>query len=355
MQHPARKLIALLFVTVMVFGLITGCTQPSAAPQATEAPAAPPAAETNQAEATPAEPAKTAIKAALLLPGEITDMGWNTQGYNGLMRAKDELGAEVRYSEKVSDSDAEEYFRSFANDGFDIVIGHGAEYADAAKKAATLFPNTTFVVTSVNAFQAPNMGAISNDNAQQGFLAGVLAAAISQTGNVGYIGGREIVPVIEKQKNSELGAKWVNPDIKYNSIITGSYDDLQKAQECAMAMIEQQGCDVIIANADKATMTILDICKEKGVKCIGMGGKYTKDYADIQPANVINDAATCIFQAVKMKLDGTFKPEYVLIGVAENAVYVEDYQPWVSETAKEWIEKAKTGLTDGSIEVTRVS
>ena len=174
MQHRARKLIALLFVTVMVFGLITGCAQPSAAPEATEAPAAPPAAEPTQAEATPAVPAKTPIKAALILPGEITDMGWNTQGYNGLMRAQDELGAEVRYSERFPIPTRKNIFAALQTMDFDIVIGHGAEYADAAKKAATLFPNTTFVVTSVNAFQAPNMGAISNDNAQQGFLAGAL-------------------------------------------------------------------------------------------------------------------------------------------------------------------------------------
>lgn len=293
------------------------------------------------------------LKVALVMPGEISDMGWNAQAYSGLEKAAKDFGVEIKYSEKVSDSDAEEYFRGFANDGFDLVIGHGFEYAQPVEKVASQFPDCKFVVTSVNVAKEPNFGSISINNPQQGFLAGVVAASISQNGKVGYIGGREIPPVIEKQKNSELGAKYANPDINYSSIILGSYDDMQKAQESALSMIES-GVDVIIANADKATLAVLDICEEKGVKCVGMGGYYTGTYT-VQPADVINDAAACVYQSVKELVDGTWKPEFEMIGLEADAVKVDNMQDWVSADALATIDKAKAALLNDEIELVFVS
>lgn len=293
-------------------------------------------------------------KVALILPGEITDMGWNSYAYNGLMKARDLYGVEVAYSEKVSDSDAEEFFRGYAKDGYDLIIGHGFEFGEPATKVAKEFPDVKFAVTSINLSQEPNVGSITTDNPQQGFLAGAVAALLSEKGKIGYVGGREIPPVIEKQKNSELGAKHVRPDCEYVSVILGTYDDLQKAKESTYSLIEQ-GADVIIANADKSTIAILEACKEKGIKGLGIGGEYRDLAPETIPVDVINDASACIVVLVEKLVKGEFKPEFTRIGIKEGAVRLTEWNDWVPQEVKDGVQKAIEDLEAGKVELIRVA
>ena len=290
------------------------------------------------------------VRVALLLPGETTDMGWSTQGYNGLLRAEEELGVEIAYAENISESDGGEYIRGYANDGYDIVIAHSSAYADAMKTVAPSFSDTWFVVTSTNVHEGENMAAYSNDNAQQGFLAGVTAAAYTTSGKVGYIGGQETTPVVQKMNNAELGVSWVDDSVEYTPLIMGSYDDLQLAQENTTAMIES-GVDVIIANADKATATILQVCQEKGVACVALGDYYSEVYPDTQVADVINDAATCVFQAISDYVNGSIKADYCLLGTDVDAVFVSNYGSFVSDDVKTTVDSALEALSAGSVEL----
>ena len=155
-----KKLLAMLLALIMVLALVA-CGGGAADGGAEDSGAA----DSGDAGA---DDAADSIKVALILPGQSTDMGWSTQGYNGLMRAQEELGVEVAYAEKISESDAEEYIRGYANDGYDLVVAHSSAYADAMKAVAANFPDTWFVVTSTNAHEGDNMSAYSNDNAEQG-------------------------------------------------------------------------------------------------------------------------------------------------------------------------------------------
>ncbi len=49
--------------------------------------------------------AQEGFKAAIVMPGNITDQSWNQTGYEAIMRAKEELGIEVAHSEKVAQPD----------------------------------------------------------------------------------------------------------------------------------------------------------------------------------------------------------------------------------------------------------
>ena len=65
------------------------------------------------------------FKAAIVMPGNITDQSWNQAGYEGLMNAKKALGIEVAFSEKVAQPDQAEALADYARRGYDVVIGHG--------------------------------------------------------------------------------------------------------------------------------------------------------------------------------------------------------------------------------------
>jgi basic membrane protein A len=170
------------------------------------APAATPTPAKTEAAAEP-------FKVAMVLHGAINDKSWNEAGYNGLVKIKDELGAETAYQEKVPLADAENAMRTFASQGYDLVIGHGDEFSEAGKVVAPEFPDVKFAVVN-GANVAPNLMSISMFDEELTYLTGVVAADTTKTGKVGFIGGLEIPPVVRFVTGYQTGAKSVNPDIK---------------------------------------------------------------------------------------------------------------------------------------------
>ncbi len=61
----------------------------------------------------------------MLLPGDITDAGWNTLAYEGLMEIEKELGAKIEYVVSRTPADQELHFRFYAEREFDLIFGHG--------------------------------------------------------------------------------------------------------------------------------------------------------------------------------------------------------------------------------------
>ncbi len=269
-------------------------------------------------------PQKDKLKVAALLPGTINDQGWNATAYRGLKLIEEKFGAEIAYTEKVAQSDMEENFRGYASQGFDIVIGHGFEFGDAAKKVAPEFPDVKFIVTSTNIHQEPNLASLNTDNYEQGFLQGVVAGLITKTGKVGAVGGMEIPPIADSLRGFEKGAKYVNQNVEVLSAFTGDFEDAAKAKETALAMIEK-GADVIMADADQAGIGAIEAAKEKGVLAIGANGDQNSLAPDTVVTSGFDDLAFAMEILVNDIVNGKFEPKFYDLGVAEGAVYLAPY------------------------------
>jgi len=60
----------------------------------------------------PSTPAPHTFKVGLLTPGSVNDNGWNAIAYEGLLRIKKELGAQISKQETKTPAEFEEGFRS---------------------------------------------------------------------------------------------------------------------------------------------------------------------------------------------------------------------------------------------------
>ena len=121
------------------------------------------------------------LKIAGLFPGPISDQGWNMMAYNAFKAAEKEYTAEIAYTERTPVSDFEEIFRGYAQAGYDIIVGHGFQFGDAAKKVAKEFSNTIFIVTSTDISQEPNLASFRTNDPEAGFIQGVVAALLTET------------------------------------------------------------------------------------------------------------------------------------------------------------------------------
>ena len=192
--------------------------------------------------------ADTSFQVALLTPGPISDQSWNGGAYQGLMRIRDSLGAQVSHVQTKTPADFEENFREYGARGFDLVFGHGFEFQDAARRVAPQFPNTMYVTTSGNTF-ATNVAGIMFSFSDASYLAGMLAADLSKSGVLGVIGGTELPPVKESFVAFERGARSVKPGIRvltafiaYMSLVLGELVPKRLAIQRSEAVSLTESC-----------------------------------------------------------------------------------------------------------------
>ncbi len=339
-----KKGLYILFVLLMTVSLaLAGC-----AGGAEEPAPAPDNGDDNGADA----PADEPLRVALVLPGPINDGGWNTTGYNGLLAIEEEFGAEIAFNESTPVSDYAEVFRNYALAGFDIVIGHSSNFADTALEVAPEFPDTHFVVTSTSLTQDPNVSSINNDNAQQGFMAGAVAAILSESGVVAGIGSMEIVSIVNSMIGFEAGAKYVNPDITVYTTYTGSHDDAAGAKELAFSFIDQ-GADVFFPNANAASLGVIEAAEEQGALIIGSIG----DMAPVSPNTVVTSARTALPVAfvafVEEYLSPGFQPGAYNYGLNEDVVFLAPYGEFedvLTQEQKDAIDEILDGIRSGEID-----
>lgn len=284
----------------------------------------------------------SSIKVALLLPGSANDKGWNQEAYEGLEEIK-ALGCQTAYSESVAPSDYEAVFRGYADQGYNIVFGHGVEFGDAATAVAPDYPDTMFCITSSDLSAAPNVCSLQNLNNEQGFIAGVVAALATKSGKVGAIGGMEISSIQSYILGFEQGVKYVNNGTTALTAYTGDFDDATKVKEQANAFIEQ-GADIIAQDADQAGLGLFEAVKDapEGVYAIGS----VKDQYDECPGRVLTSATNAISDAmavaVKQYAEGNLTAQCYRFGIKEGVIGLADYH----DCANVLTDEQKTFITD---------
>jgi basic membrane protein A len=289
------------------------------------------------------------LKVALLLPGTINDNGWNATAYNGLKMIEKDLGTEIAYTEKVAQSDQEETFRNYISQGFNVLIGHGFEFGDAAKRVAKDNPNVKFLITSTDISQGPNLASINTNPMQMGFLEGVVAGLATKSNILGAVGGMEIPPITLAIQGFEAGVKYINPNAQVFISMTGDFDDAVKAKESAKALIGK-GADVVMLDADQAGLGVIEACKEKGVYAVSSIAVQHELAPDTVLGSGISDVPKAMELAVKHVIDGDFKAQFYDVGVKEGVVYLVP-NPKFESIYKEKIDQVVSDIKSGKIDV----
>ena len=150
------------------------------------------------------------FKVALLTPGPISDQSWNGGAYQGLMRIRDSLGAQVSHIQTKTPAEFEENSASTGRRGTPSYSATASSSRTPRKRVAPEFPKTIYVTTS-GTTSGPNLAGMTFGFADASYLAGMLAASMTKTNKLGVIGGTELPPVVESFRAFQQGAREVNP------------------------------------------------------------------------------------------------------------------------------------------------
>jgi len=272
------------------------------------------------------------ISVALILPGSISDAGWNASAYIGLQELA-EKGYETAFTESVPIPDIEGAFRSYAEQGFDLILGHGYEFGEPALKVAPDFPETFFFVAGKKPPEAevfPNLRFMDQQEFQGAYLCGYAAGLLTETNKIGIVGGLEIPTQISSFAAYTTGARDANPDVEVFGVLTGTYEDPEKGREAALAQIAN-GADVIMQVCDSTGMGVIQVAIEKGVKLIG----YGTDQSPLAPDLFITSETQAIPAVVARQVDdiiaGVFGGDVWVAGVAEGVIDIAPLGEFVSE------------------------
>jgi len=344
-KHFAKKLVSLTLGILLVFSL-AGCGSGTTS-------STPSSSASNK-------PSEAKLKVALLLPGPISDNGWNASAYQGLKDAEAKLGVEGSYVENVAQSDQLSKFRSYAQQGYDVVMGHGFEFGDAAQTVAKEFPKIKFIVTSSDITAEPNLGSLNVVSQQAGFLGGAVAALLTKSGKVADVGGMEIPPIQTFLKGFKQGVKYVNSKTGKNvqalGALTGSFDDVAKNKEMAKTFINQ-GADVILGDADQASAGIIQAAQQSKVLALGVGGNQTDLAPDTVVASTLRSMPVAIEFLIKTIKEGQWKPAYYPVGINENACRIEwnpKLQDKLSEQDRKLVDQIIADFKAGQIDLSKL-
>jgi basic membrane protein A len=259
-----NKRFLILVSTVLLLAWALG----ACAPAATEAP---PAGEER-------------LKVAVAFPGVVSDQSWNEWGYEGLKQAETDCNVEIAYTEDVFQDEQLETFRNYAAQGYDIIIGHGGEYADSIGIVAAEYPDLWFGVTN-GLPQGPNVSSMIIGYGQMSYLAGALACEMTQSNRIAFVGG-ESIPVLEHGAQVfEQAAQTCGKQVQVDVVYTGNWADVNKAYEAGTGLVAQ-GADVLFHILDTADAGLIASAQDAGVYAIGL----YRDSSALGPQAVVGSA-----------------------------------------------------------------
>ncbi len=270
-----------------------------------------------------------AFRVAILLPGEVTDAGWNALAYEGLLAIEKELGAKIKHVVSRTQADQEQHFRFYAAKGYDLIFGHGYEFEVSAKKVAPDFPDTIFINSS-GGFTGENIAPINFRVEQPSYLMGIIAGMMTKSNKVGVLGGERIPSIKSTFLAFGEGAKSVNPDVEVIDSYTGNWDDSSTGKRNSKALIDQ-GVDFLFPNADAAGLGAYQAAEEanKDGKTVYTFG-VNKDKSKISPDTVLaNGVITpdAFVQIARIVKDGKFEKQIYTYNMLKELAITFNYNP----------------------------
>ncbi|MBA3777937.1 MAG: BMP family ABC transporter substrate-binding protein [Chloroflexi bacterium] len=356
-----RALIAMLAVSVLIFSACasTGATPSAPAPsvsQAASEPAAesPSAAEPSVAAESPSEAAASPSEAAsgdgaspsgepsgsapttgglaacgnqdsgdAFKIGGVTDVGqledksFNEAGWCGTIAGATAVGGSAEVIVTEDPADYASNMQQLIDQDFDIIVTYGFALGNATSIAAKENPEVkfigldqgvcvdangdpdpTFACEGDAAELLPNYQGLIFAEAQAGYLAGIVAAHLTESDVIGAVGGIDTIPpVVDYITGYENGAKSVNPDIEVlttyvSDDITKAFNDPATGKSIGEQMIGQDA-DVLFQVAGLSGQGTLEAACDADIAGIGV---------DVDQSQSLPNLADCIATSAEKKI-----------------------------------------------------
>ena len=290
--------------------------------------------------------AQQKLKVGFVYVGPVGDFGWSYQHDEGRKAVVARYGdrVETTFVEKVSEGpDAERVIEQLARSGHKLIFTTSFGYMEPTIKVAQRFPNVWFE-HATGFKRAPNVATYDARFYEGRYIIGQIAAKMSKTGTIGYIGSFPIPEVVAGINSFMLGAQSVRPDMKIKVVWVNSWYDPGKEADAAKTLISQ-GADIISQHTDSAAA--MQVAQERGVFAFGQASDMIKFGPKAQLTSIIDDWAPYYVERVGLALEGKWATGAVWDGLDKGKVKMAPYTNMPDDVKKmaEGTEAAIKGKT----------
>ncbi len=313
-------------------------------------------AEPEEEEAMAESPEIEPIRIALVMPSTTTDLAWSQSIYDSVAELQEAYGEdviEIAFTENMFNvTDAAAAIRDYADEGFNLVIAHGAQYGTSLFELAPDFPDTSFAWgTTTNTGEeegVTNVFAYEPRAEEGGYVTGVLAAQLTESGVIGLVGPVDAGDAKLHVDGFVAGVRDANPDLQVNVSFTGSFGDTALAAEAANTHL-QAGADVLTGSAQQVVGAI-GVAKEQGIPWMGIQADQSPLAPEVVVATVLYDWKPTLLQMITSHQAGEMGGSVIQLTLA-NGGQSMIYSDTLPEDAVAAAQAAEAGIIDGSIEI----
>lgn len=367
-----KKVYSILAMLLTLAVLLTACGG-----QPAEEPAAP---------AEPTEPAEPTFSAAEVTDlGGVDDKSFNASGWLGIQRAMSDFGIGGKYLESQQQSDYAKNIQQLLDEGTDLIVTVGFLLGVDTAKFAMDNPDQNFAIVDYaypdcwpgaevgkdcgSDVELANVRGLTFQTDEAAFLAGYLAAGMTETGKVATYGGIPIPTVTIFMRGFEAGVKHYNSvngtevevlgwdSAADDGTFTGNFESTDDGRALAESFV-QEGADIILPVAGPVGLGSAAVCQESGAcKIIGVDADWYEtapEFSSVVLTSVLKKIDVAVYSTIEDAMNGNFTGGTVVYALADGGVDIAPYHDFdseVSDDLKAAIDQLRTDISSGTITV----
>ncbi len=288
------------------------------------------------------------LKVAFLYPSPVGDFGWSYRHEIGRKDVVAEFGDAVATSwlENVAEGpDAERALTRFARSGNGLIFGCSFGYMEQMLKVAKDFSDVKFEHNT--GYKTANNVSVYNARFHEGrSVFGAIAARMSKTGIIGYVGSFPIPEVIMGINAFTLAARKARPDIQVRVVWVNKWFDPGQEADAAKALIAQ-GADIITQHTNSTSPT--QIAEEAGVYSFGQDADMSAFGPRAHLTGIVNNWGPYYVRRVRDVIEGRWQSVSAWDGLAEGVVQLAPYNKALPTEVVAAAEETRNGIAKGTL------
>jgi basic membrane protein A and related proteins len=301
--------------------------------------------------------------------GGADDRSFNQTAYAGLQQAEAELGVQIDIVQSQDAADYQPNIQSMMDQECDLIVTVGFLLDQDTATAATNNPEQLFAIVDF-AYDPPfeNVRGLTFKTDEAAFLAGYLAAGMSETGIVGTFGGINIPTVTIFMEGLRLGIEQYNTengtDVQLlgwdgtDGLFTGNFESTDDGRAFGQNLIDE-GADIILPVAGPVGLGTAAVAQEVGnVKLIGVDADQyvaAPEFSDVYLTSVLKNMDVAVFDTVAAVVETGSLPDTLYTGTLENdgigLAPFHDFEADVPAELSARIEELRQEIIDGTLTV----
>jgi len=292
-----------------------------------------------------------AFRIAIVAPSASNDLAFSQSIVDAITAIQTEMGAdaiEIAVSDGLFvEADAAAALRGYAEDGYDLVIGHGSQYGALLSEIAKDFPDIAFAWgTASDTFDLPNVSAYTAAADEGGYVQGVMASMLSASGNIGVVGPVDVGDASLYVNGFVNGATTMGSDVAVNFI--GSFSDVTLATEAANAHVAN-GADVMTGTAQMVVGAV-GVADQNNVLWFGTQSNQASLADSIVVSSQVYKWEVVLSGLVDSIKDGTLGGQVLEINLANGGLVIEYNGSYdLPADVRQAADEAVAGIIDGSM------